>query len=233
MSPRSGESSAERFTPPKETVNFITETRENPKVMSGRLGFDFVENENKEWFVVEFNGNHSGFQGAEHIEGKKIEERLSLRLPNNPSWLERIANDKSVQSKYIPEKNRPPKIIGKNENILIVDTIGLLSRIYYYASVAYIGGGLNEGIHNCLEPVVYFKPVLFYGNDYHKYNEAVDLIALGAAKNILSAETLAAELSYYLSNTTESLKIENRLKNYFKTQSGTTKKVLEILNLNE
>jgi 3-deoxy-D-manno-octulosonic-acid transferase len=98
--------------------------------------------------------------------------------------------------------------------------------------VAYIGGGLNEGIHNCLEPAVYLKPVLFYGNDYHKYKEATELIALGAAKNISSSATLATEVSNYLNNKNNLLEIESKLNVYFQKKSGTTKKVLAILNLN-
>ncbi|MEO6303111.1 MAG: glycosyltransferase N-terminal domain-containing protein [Bacteroidia bacterium] len=118
-----------------------------------------------------------------------------------------------------------------NSKVLVVDTIGLLSKIYHYASVTYIGGGLNEGIHNCLEPAVYYKPVIFYGDDYHKYNEATELIAIKAAKNISSSSTLAAEVSGYLNNKDLIIEIENNLKLYFQKKSGTTKRVLDILNL--
>jgi 3-deoxy-D-manno-octulosonic-acid transferase len=122
--------------------------------------------------------------------------------------------------------------LTKGSKVLVVNVIGILSKIYHYASVAYIGGGLNEGIHNCLEPAVYLKPVLFYGNDYHKYNEATELIALGAAKNISSSATLATEVSNYLNNKNNLLEIESKLNVYFQKKSGTTKKVLAILNLN-
>jgi 3-deoxy-D-manno-octulosonic-acid transferase len=121
--------------------------------------------------------------------------------------------------------------IKSNTQILVVDTIGLLSKIYNYASVAYIGGGLNGGIHNCLEPAVYFKPVIFYGNDYHKYNEATELIALKAAKNISSSEQLVEAVTNYLTNDIELQEIELNLNLYFQKKSGTTKKVLDILNL--
>lgn len=121
--------------------------------------------------------------------------------------------------------------LNANVPILIVDTIGVLSKIYHYASVAYIGGGLNEGIHNCLEPAVYFKPVVFYGNDYHKYNEATELIELKAAKNISSSDQLLAAVTNYLTNDTELQEIESNLNLYFQKKSGTTKKVLDILNL--
>lgn len=64
-------------------------------------------------------------------------------------------------------------------NILVIDNIGMLSRLYKYASITYIGGGLRTmGVHNVLEPAVYYKPVLF-GPFYHKYTEAINLVKSG------------------------------------------------------
>ena len=60
--------------------------------------------------------------------------------------------------------------------VLIVDTIGLLTRIYSYADIAYVGGGFATGLHNTLEPAVFGIPVLI-GPQYSKFNEAMDLVA--------------------------------------------------------
>lgn len=117
-----------------------------------------------------------------------------------------------------------------NSNVLIIDTIGLLSKIYYYANVTYIGGGFNEGIHNCLEPSVYLKPVIFYGNDFDKYNEAVDLVKIGAAKNINSKNELSTALHYYL-NQFDKPKTEADISEYFKKNLGTTDKIIRLLEL--
>jgi 3-deoxy-D-manno-octulosonic-acid transferase len=62
--------------------------------------------------------------------------------------------------------------------VLIIDNIGLLSKHYRYATVAYIGGWFGVGIHNILEAVAYGKPVVF-GPNHHKFQEAHDLIELG------------------------------------------------------
>ncbi|WP_164109655.1 MULTISPECIES: 3-deoxy-D-manno-octulosonic acid transferase [Sphingobacterium] len=61
--------------------------------------------------------------------------------------------------------------------VLVVDNIGLLSSLYYYADIAYVGGGFGAGIHNTLEAVTYGKPVVF-GPNYEKFQEAVDLVTL-------------------------------------------------------
>ena len=61
------------------------------------------------------------------------------------------------------------------QRYLIIDNIGMLSRLYRYATVTYVGGGFNRGIHNTLEAAIYGKPVLF-GPNYEKFREAIGLI---------------------------------------------------------
>ncbi len=84
-----------------------------------------------------------------------------------------------------------------NFRVLIIDTIGLLSRIYFYSDVAYIGGGFGIGIHNILEAAVYGKPVI-YGPHYHKFAEAVDLIKAGAAKSVKNRDEFEQAIIYFL-----------------------------------
>ena len=71
--------------------------------------------------------------------------------------------------------------LGKRQScgsVLIIDNIGMLSSLYRYADVAYIGGGFGRGIHNILEAVTFGKPVVF-GPNYHKFKEACDIIERG------------------------------------------------------
>ena len=63
-----------------------------------------------------------------------------------------------------------------NKQVLIIDCIGLLSRIYRYARITYVGGGFGKGIHNILEPAVYSLPVVF-GPNYEKFSEAITLVS--------------------------------------------------------
>ncbi|MES2680461.1 MAG: glycosyltransferase N-terminal domain-containing protein [Bacteroidota bacterium] len=135
------------------------------------------------------------------------------------------------------EKNKLPFLLYSDQNqdlskqIVIVDSIGLLSKIYYYATVAYVGGGFDSGIHNCLEPAVYLKPVLFFGDDFEKYNEAVELVKLKAIKNVMDPTQLEIGFLNFVNNWTERIEIENTLKTYFEKNSGVTKKVLDSINL--
>ena len=65
----------------------------------------------------------------------------------------------------------------ERHDILIVDTIGLLSQLYRYGLVSYVGGGFTDGIHSILEVMAYGIPVSF-GPDYHKFVEANEAIKL-------------------------------------------------------
>jgi 3-deoxy-D-manno-octulosonic-acid transferase len=81
---------------------------------------------------------------------------------------------------------------------LIVDNIGMLNTLYRYATLgAYIGGGFGKGIHNTLEPAAFGCPVVF-GPNYHKFSEAVQLIALGGARSIQNEAELRQVLLDWL-----------------------------------
>lgn len=75
--------------------------------------------------------------------------------------------------------------------VLILDTIGILSSAYAYARWAYIGGGFGAGIHNTLEAATYGLPIAF-GPKYHKFREAKDMVALGVATSVKNKEQLCA-----------------------------------------
>lgn len=96
-------------------------------------------------------------------------------------------------SALVAGKERPDGV-----NVLIIDNIGMLSRIYKYATITYVGGGFGDsGLHNVLEAAVYGKPVIF-GPVYDKFAEATELIEAGggfSVDNTLKLEALLDELS--------------------------------------
>jgi len=113
-------------------------------------------------------------------------------------------------------------------NCLVVDTIGLLSSIYRYANVAYIGGGFGVGIHNTLEAAVYGIPVVF-GPNYQKFREARELIAIGGAFSISNYVVLEAQFNRLLKDN-QAGKIAGE---YVKNNPGATEMIIkEISPLN-
>ena len=107
-------------------------------------------------------------------------------------------------------------------NCLVVDTIGLLSSIYRYGHVAYIGGGFGVGIHNTLEAAVWNVPVVF-GPMYEKFREARDLIAIGGAFSIPDSETLEEKLDALLKDKKAGVIAGE----YVKQNTGATKLILK------
>ena len=99
-------------------------------------------------------------------------------------------------------------------DVLIIDKIGILSKIYRYADIAYIGGGFGKGIHNCLEAAVYNIPIIF-GPNYHKFQEAKDFISLGIAKSVNNSDEFRNSISNF-----EKLDIKQISVDYFKNKIG-------------
>ena len=81
-------------------------------------------------------------------------------------------------------------------DVLVINTIGLLSSVYQYGQVAYIGGGFGVGIHNTLEAAAWGMPVVF-GPNYHKFQEAKELIEWGAGQSIKNYEECARALDEF------------------------------------
>ena len=77
----------------------------------------------------------------------------------------------------------------KHVNTMVVDKMGLLSSIYQYGHIAYVGGGFGEGIHNTIEAAVYGLPVVF-GPNYESFREAHGLLAAGAGRSVADYEQL-------------------------------------------
>ncbi|MFZ1379902.1 MAG: glycosyltransferase N-terminal domain-containing protein, partial [Saprospiraceae bacterium] len=78
---------------------------------------------------------------------------------------------KSIESIFYDKTSRYSSYENMDKQVLLIDQIGLLSRLYRFADFVYIGGGFGQGIHNILEPLAYCKPVAF-GPKFHKFKEA-------------------------------------------------------------
>lgn len=118
---------------------------------------------------------------------------------------------------------------GKNleqAQVLVVDTIGILSSIYHYATVAYIGGGFGVGIHNTLEAAIYNIPVLF-GPNYLKFQEAVNLQKVGAAFPITNSEELTGILNQLLNDDQKRVEVAQKCREFMLLNLGATQQVLE------
>ncbi len=112
----------------------------------------------------------------------------------------------------------------KSSSVLVINTIGLLSSIYSYGNLAYIGGGFGVGIHNTLEAAVWNMPVVF-GSNYHKFKEAKDLVSLGGGFSINNYEELKIRFDLLLTDNSAGIIAGN----YVRNNTGATQKIINRL----
>lgn len=115
-------------------------------------------------------------------------------------------------------------------NVLIIDTIGILSSVYQYGTIAYIGGGFGVGIHNTLEAAVFGIPVLF-GPNYQRFQEAHELIDIGVSKSVSNTNEFSTAIDSFL-NTKENLDKTRKLsQSFFNSKVGATETIIRTIKL--
>jgi len=159
---------------------------------------------------------------------KDPENRLKFIIaPHDPS---------PARIRFIREKLERPVICYSelNDNnaskadILVIDSVGILSQLYRYATIAYIGGGFGSGIHNIQEPVTFGVPVLF-GPNYRKFREARDLVDLGGAFSISSSDELSKKIIELTGNPAEHKLVSAICRGYVEDNCGATARIMEWL----
>lgn len=116
-----------------------------------------------------------------------------------------------------------------NGRVLIIDCIGLLSSLYRYGTLSYIGGGFNpSGIHNTLEAAAYGQPVLF-GPNYQKFREAVDLVDCGAGVSYAQYSELAYAATLWLDQPQQRAAAGAAAGRYVQRKAGATERIMNAL----
>ena len=114
----------------------------------------------------------------------------------------------------------------KDHRVLIIDGMGMLSYLYRFGQIAYIGGGFGVGIHNTLEAATYGIPVLF-GPNYERFREAVALKELGCAFPVADASACQEIVDELYSNQSFYRKSAICAKKYVDENAGAVQKVME------
>ncbi len=111
---------------------------------------------------------------------------------------------------------------------MIVDTYGMLSSIYRYGNIAYVGGGFGVGIHNVPEAAVYGVPVLI-GPNHQKFREAEMLLHLGGCFEITSPDTFAMTMKLLTQNEDSRKKAGDAAGNYILSNAGAADKIFDAI----
>ncbi len=140
------------------------------------------------------------------------------------SRLERMLQVKSVRFSRADDTN----LISAK--VLIIDNVGMLSFLYKYGSVAYIGGGFGKGIHNILEAAVFGQPVLF-GPNYQKFSEAVELISAKGAFTFSDYGQLDEILNQFFSNVEKLNSASAISKHFVEERVGATGRIMKVISI--
>ena len=116
--------------------------------------------------------------------------------------------------------------------VLIIDNVGMLSRLYHYATLCFVGGGFgDDGIHNILEAAVYGRPVVF-GPVYDKYAEAEEMLDAGGAFSVGDALELETVFRRLLTNNQEYNTSAQAAAAYVKNKAGATDRIMQYIQAN-
>ena len=141
--------------------------------------------------------------------------------------IEKLFRNSIRYSAYI---RNPDQHSGKH--ILLIDNIGMLSRLYKYATVAYVGGGFgDDGIHNVLEAAVYGKPIIF-GPVFNRFSEAIGLLEEGGAFTVDNALDLESKLNELLENPKLYQESGAAAKKYVNDNTGATGNIMRFIQEN-
>ena len=134
----------------------------------------------------------------------------------------RMVKYSAITNDALQMTNESRRNILRHADVLLVDTMGLLSSIYRFGHVAYIGGGFGAGIHNTIEAAAYGLPVIF-GPNYRRFREAQGLIDAGAGRSIRKYSELEDALETALANHSE---LGAKASDYFASELGATEKII-------
>ena len=205
--------------------------------VSGDTRFDRVKQiknrDNSVEFISDFKADKKLLVfGSSWEAEEKMAQILSEKLKNfkiiiAPHDLKRVQNLKQIFPSAILYSELKSNYQLPNTNILIIDCIGLLSKLYSYADIAIVGGGFHDkGLHNILEAATFGVPVVF-GNQYKKNPEADALIAQNGGKSF-AQEELAADFVLELTRNSNLLQeMSENAGNFVHSQPNSSEIILE------
>lgn len=231
------------FVQDNDSKNLLESIRIEKVTVSGDTRFDRVkeirEANARVEFIEKFKGNSklivagSTWPDDEEILVKFINEKLPddwklIFAPHNIKEKEILSLSEKISKKTaIYTKSDQNQI--ENSQILILDTIGMLTKIYAYSDVSYVGGGFTKtGVHNTLEPAVFGVPIIF-GPNYENYFEAIDLLENQGAVRFIDQYDFDQKMTNLIENEDERKRRGNAAENYIHRKPNSTELIIDYL----
>ncbi|MCD8445469.1 3-deoxy-D-manno-octulosonic acid transferase [Tenacibaculum finnmarkense] len=200
---------------------------------------DILKQDNSLDFINEFkNNSYTVVAGSTWKEDEKLlvnyinnhasaDEKFII-APHNIHQKQLEELRESIHKKTILYSEKEGQNLSENQ-VFIIDTIGLLTKIYSYADVAYVGGGLATGLHNILEPATFGVPIVFGANKYKKFQEATDLLKLGSVTIVTNNEDFSSNFTTLKANANLRTKMGSENYHYIKNNIGATKIIMNYI----
>ncbi|TWO32090.1 3-deoxy-D-manno-octulosonic acid transferase [Seonamhaeicola sediminis] len=213
--------------------------------VSGDTRFDRVlsqlEQDNMLDFIEEFKDDKLCIvAGSTWPVGEAfLTDFINSNISNEVKFIVAPHNIKPNQINNLKEKlNTKTVLFSKKENnnlkeaqVFIVDTIGILSKIYSYASIAYVGGALgNTGLHNTLEPAVFGVPIII-GNHHNKFPEAQAMINKGGMFSVSNQKDFTLILNKLIDDSDFRVKSGSKNREYIEENRGAVIQILDYLRI--
>ena len=201
--------------------------------------FEITQQNNHLQFIQEFvNNSYTVVAGStwkddedllvNYINTKASKNEKFIIAPHNINSDAIKELKASIHKKVVMFSEKERQNIAEFQ-VFIVDTIGILTKIYSYANVAYVGGGFTKsGVHNVLEPATFGIPIVI-GPNYFKFNEAKDLIKNEACFVVDNSQKLSVLLNEFFQQKTKREQAGKNALNYVKNKTGATAKILNYL----
>lgn len=153
-----------------------------------------------------------------------IEDKFSLK---STELYSRLATHQTILDKS--KSHSSFESLVENRAILIINNIGMLSSLYQYGKIAYIGGGFGVGIHNTLEAAAFGLPVIF-GPNYSKFKEAKDLVRLECGFSIKDETELQNTVKFLVEDEARYQVISEKIKDYVQDNTGATDTIMNYIS---
>lgn len=231
------------FVQDNDSKNLLESIGIEKVTVSGDTRFDRVkeirEANARVEFIEKFKGNSklivagSTWPDDEEILVKFINEKMPddwklIFAPHNIKEKEILSLSEKINKKTAVYTKSDQNQI-ENSQILILDTIGMLTKIYAYSDLSYVGGGFTKtGVHNTLEPTVFGVPIIF-GPNYENYFEAIDLLENQGAVRFIDQYDFDQKMTNLIENEDERKRRGHAAENYIQRKPNSTELIIDYL----
>ena len=223
--------------------NLLKKINLNNVIACGDTRFDRVyeitKQDNTLDFISEFkNNNYTLVAGStwkedeellvNYINTKASEKEKFIIAPHNINTKDIQDLKNAITKKVVLFSEKEGESL-ENYQVFIIDTIGILTKVYSYADVAYVGGGYTKsGVHNVLEPATFGVPIVI-GPNFNKFLEVKELVAEDACFSVNNSQKLSVLLSGFFIDKVKRLEAGSRALNYVIKKTGASTKILNYL----